>query len=162
MEGCGTVLAHPRYLQVGGGVYFLCATWEGREGRGAWNRQLSLHWHCHCHPFLVLSFWKREVFLIVASVCLSGCCTSACVLFSSGDVNLSEPQLFTQPCTVCKLLLFSFQHHIKYQHLLKKKYVCPHPSCGRLFRLQKQLLRHAKHHTGTGGWEVDTNSSSGQ
>ncbi|NWU72110.1 ZFP91 ligase, partial [Pterocles burchelli] len=42
------------------------------------------------------------------------------------------------------------QHHIKYQHLLKKKYVCPHPSCGRLFRLQKQLLRHAKHHTGTG------------
>lgn len=41
------------------------------------------------------------------------------------------------------------QHHIKYQHLLKKKYVCPHPSCGRLFRLQKQLLRHAKHHTGT-------------
>lgn len=42
-----------------------------------------------------------------------------------------------------------FQHHIKYQHLLKKKYVCPHPSCGRLFRLQKQLLRHAKHHTGT-------------
>lgn len=40
------------------------------------------------------------------------------------------------------------QHHIKYQHLLKKKYVCPHPSCGRLFRLQKQLLRHAKHHTG--------------
>ncbi|KFV52196.1 E3 ubiquitin-protein ligase ZFP91, partial [Gavia stellata] len=30
------------------------------------------------------------------------------------------------------------QHHIKYQHLLKKKYVC---------RLQKQLLRHAKHHT---------------
>ncbi|XP_037113564.1 E3 ubiquitin-protein ligase ZFP91 isoform X2 [Syngnathus acus] len=39
------------------------------------------------------------------------------------------------------------QHHIKYQHLLKKKYVCPHPSCGRLFRLQKQLLRHAKHHT---------------
>ena len=40
------------------------------------------------------------------------------------------------------------QHHIKYQHLLKKKYVCPHPTCGRLFRLQKQLLRHAKHHTG--------------
>lgn len=40
------------------------------------------------------------------------------------------------------------QHHIKYQHLMKKKYVCPHPSCGRLFRLQKQLLRHAKHHTG--------------
>ncbi|KAG8006138.1 E3 ubiquitin-protein ligase ZFP91 [Nibea albiflora] len=40
------------------------------------------------------------------------------------------------------------QHHIKYQHLLKKKYVCDHPSCGRLFRLQKQLLRHAKHHTG--------------
>ncbi|XP_063814550.1 E3 ubiquitin-protein ligase ZFP91 isoform X3 [Pseudophryne corroboree] len=39
------------------------------------------------------------------------------------------------------------QHHIKYQHLLKKKYVCPHPSCGRLFRLQKQLMRHAKHHT---------------
>ncbi|XP_049577435.1 E3 ubiquitin-protein ligase ZFP91 [Syngnathus scovelli] len=39
------------------------------------------------------------------------------------------------------------QHHIKYQHLLKKKYVCPHPTCGRLFRLQKQLLRHAKHHT---------------
>ncbi|KAM9477841.1 uncharacterized protein zfp91 isoform 2-T2 [Clarias gariepinus] len=39
------------------------------------------------------------------------------------------------------------QHHIKYQHLMKKKYVCPHPSCGRLFRLQKQLLRHAKHHT---------------
>ncbi|XP_061882275.1 E3 ubiquitin-protein ligase ZFP91-like [Entelurus aequoreus] len=39
------------------------------------------------------------------------------------------------------------QHHIKYQHLLKKKYVCPHPNCGRLFRLQKQLLRHAKHHT---------------
>uniref|UniRef100_A0A667YA41 E3 ubiquitin-protein ligase ZFP91 n=2 Tax=Myripristis murdjan TaxID=586833 RepID=A0A667YA41_9TELE len=39
------------------------------------------------------------------------------------------------------------QHHIKYQHLLKKKYVCSHPSCGRLFRLQKQLLRHAKHHT---------------
>ncbi|XP_055779891.1 E3 ubiquitin-protein ligase ZFP91-like isoform X2 [Salvelinus fontinalis] len=39
------------------------------------------------------------------------------------------------------------QHHIKYQHLLKKKFVCPHPSCGRLFRLQKQLLRHAKHHT---------------
>lgn len=39
------------------------------------------------------------------------------------------------------------QHHIKYQHLLKKKYVCPYPSCGRLFRLQKQLLRHAKHHT---------------
>ncbi|KAL4641486.1 hypothetical protein GN956_G10285 [Arapaima gigas] len=39
------------------------------------------------------------------------------------------------------------QHHIKYQHLLMKKYVCPHPSCGRLFRLQKQLLRHAKHHT---------------
>ncbi|KAM8900242.1 uncharacterized protein AB9W97_010272 isoform 2-T4 [Spinachia spinachia] len=39
------------------------------------------------------------------------------------------------------------QHHIKYQHLLKKKYVCNHPSCGRLFRLQKQLLRHAKHHT---------------
>lgn len=31
---------------------------------------------------------------------------------------------------------------------MKKKYVCPHPSCGRLFRLQKQLLRHAKHHTG--------------
>lgn len=43
---------------------------------------------------------------------------------------------------------FAHQHHIKYQHLLKKKYVCPHPSCGRLFRLQKQLLRHAKHHTG--------------
>ncbi|XP_069836910.1 E3 ubiquitin-protein ligase ZFP91 [Dendropsophus ebraccatus] len=39
------------------------------------------------------------------------------------------------------------QHHIKYQHLLMKKYVCPHPSCGRLFRLQKQLMRHAKHHT---------------
>ncbi|XP_051993775.1 E3 ubiquitin-protein ligase ZFP91-like isoform X1 [Xyrauchen texanus] len=39
------------------------------------------------------------------------------------------------------------QHHIKYQHLMKKKYVCPYPSCGRLFRLQKQLLRHAKHHT---------------
>ncbi|XP_074518079.1 uncharacterized protein LOC141784223 [Halichoeres trimaculatus] len=39
------------------------------------------------------------------------------------------------------------QHHIKYQHMLKKKYVCDHPSCGRLFRLQKQLLRHAKHHT---------------
>ncbi|EHB18018.1 Zinc finger protein 91-like protein [Heterocephalus glaber] len=39
------------------------------------------------------------------------------------------------------------QHHIKYQHLLKKKYVCPHPSCGRLFRLQKQLLRHAKRPT---------------
>ncbi|XP_040293951.1 E3 ubiquitin-protein ligase ZFP91 isoform X2 [Bufo bufo] len=39
------------------------------------------------------------------------------------------------------------QHHIKYQHLLKKKYVCPQPSCGRLFRLQKQLMRHAKHHT---------------
>ncbi|XP_060887049.1 E3 ubiquitin-protein ligase ZFP91-like [Labrus mixtus] len=39
------------------------------------------------------------------------------------------------------------QHHIKYQHLLKKKYMCDHPSCGRLFRLQKQLLRHAKHHT---------------
>lgn len=39
------------------------------------------------------------------------------------------------------------QHHIKYQHQMKKKYVCPHPSCGRLFRLQKQLLRHAKHHT---------------
>lgn len=51
------------------------------------------------------------------------------------------------------------QHHIKYQHLLKKKYVCPHPSCGRLFRLQKQLLRHAKHHTGTGSWETDPNSS---
>lgn len=32
--------------------------------------------------------------------------------------------------------------------MLKKKYVCDHPSCGRLFRLQKQLLRHAKHHTG--------------
>lgn len=31
--------------------------------------------------------------------------------------------------------------------MLKKKYVCDHPSCGRLFRLQKQLLRHAKHHT---------------
>ena len=46
-------------------------------------------------------------------------------------------------------LSLSSQHHIKYQHLLKKKYVCPHPSCGRLFRLQKQLLRHAKHHTGT-------------
>lgn len=45
---------------------------------------------------------------------------------------------------------FLSQHHIKYQHLLKKKYVCPHPSCGRLFRLQKQLLRHAKHHTGMG------------
>nr|XP_033776051.1 LOW QUALITY PROTEIN: E3 ubiquitin-protein ligase ZFP91 [Geotrypetes seraphini] len=29
----------------------------------------------------------------------------------------------------------------------EEKYVCPHPSCGRLFRLQKQLLRHAKHHT---------------
>ncbi|XP_030018570.1 E3 ubiquitin-protein ligase ZFP91-like isoform X2 [Sphaeramia orbicularis] len=39
------------------------------------------------------------------------------------------------------------QHHIKYQHMLKKEYVCDHPSCGRLFRLQKQLLRHAKHHT---------------
>ncbi|XP_034532172.1 LOW QUALITY PROTEIN: E3 ubiquitin-protein ligase ZFP91-like [Notolabrus celidotus] len=39
------------------------------------------------------------------------------------------------------------QHHIKYQHMLKKKYVCDHPACGRLFRLQKQLLRHAKHHT---------------
>ncbi|XP_041635465.1 E3 ubiquitin-protein ligase ZFP91-like isoform X2 [Cheilinus undulatus] len=39
------------------------------------------------------------------------------------------------------------QHHIKYQHLLKKKYMCDFPSCGRLFRLQKQLLRHAKHHT---------------
>ncbi|KAF3822096.1 hypothetical protein GH733_007470 [Mirounga leonina] len=37
--------------------------------------------------------------------------------------------------------------YLQYQHLLKKKYVCPHPSCGRLFRLQKQLLRHAKHHT---------------
>lgn len=46
-------------------------------------------------------------------------------------------------------IFFAHQHHIKYQHLLKKKYVCPHPSCGRLFRLQKQLLRHAKHHTGT-------------
>ncbi|KPP60586.1 hypothetical protein Z043_121397 [Scleropages formosus] len=65
MEGCGTVLAHPRYLQVG-----------YRERNNRDNR-----------------------------------------------------------------------HHIKYQHLLKKKYVCPHPSCGRLFRLQKQLLRHAKHHT---------------
>ncbi|CAJ1086263.1 LOW QUALITY PROTEIN: E3 ubiquitin-protein ligase ZFP91-like [Xyrichtys novacula] len=39
------------------------------------------------------------------------------------------------------------QHHIKYQHMLKKKYICDHPTCGRLFRLQKQLLRHAKHHT---------------
>lgn len=39
------------------------------------------------------------------------------------------------------------QHHMKYQHLLKKKFVCDHPSCGRLFRLQKQLLRHAKHHS---------------
>lgn len=39
------------------------------------------------------------------------------------------------------------QHHIKYQHLLKKKFVCDYPSCGRLFRLQKQLMRHAKHHT---------------
>ena len=51
--------------------------------------------------------------------------------------------------TVLHNLCFPCQHHIKYQHLLKKKYVCPHPSCGRLFRLQKQLLRHAKHHTGT-------------
>lgn len=47
------------------------------------------------------------------------------------------------------------QHHIKYQHLMKKKYVCPHPSCGRLFRLQKQLLRHAKHHTG----KINTSSA---
>ncbi|XP_072354250.1 uncharacterized protein zfp91 isoform X6 [Scyliorhinus torazame] len=39
------------------------------------------------------------------------------------------------------------QHHMRYQHMLKKKYVCPHPSCGRLFRLQKQLLRHTKHHS---------------
>ena len=53
------------------------------------------------------------------------------------------------------------QHHIKYQHLLKKKYVCPHPSCGRLFRLQKQLLRHAKHHTGMGRWEEDLSFSLG-
>ncbi|KAG7243367.1 hypothetical protein INR49_011823 [Caranx melampygus] len=44
------------------------------------------------------------------------------------------------------------QHHIKYQHLLKKNYVCDHPSCGRLFRLQKQLLRHAKHHTDSNPW----------
>lgn len=51
--------------------------------------------------------------------------------------------------TVLHFLFLAHQHHIKYQHLLKKKYVCPHPSCGRLFRLQKQLLRHAKHHTGT-------------
>ncbi|XP_061840405.1 E3 ubiquitin-protein ligase ZFP91-like [Nerophis lumbriciformis] len=39
------------------------------------------------------------------------------------------------------------KHHIKYQHLLKKKYVCPHPYCGTLFRLQRQLFRHAKQHT---------------
>lgn len=38
---------------------------------------------------------------------------------------------------------------------MKKKYVCPHPSCGRLFRLQKQLLRHAKHHTG----KINTSSA---
>nr|XP_057936430.1 E3 ubiquitin-protein ligase ZFP91-like [Doryrhamphus excisus] len=44
------------------------------------------------------------------------------------------------------------KHHIKYQHLLKKKYVCPHPNCGTLFRLQKQLLRHAKHHTDQGDY----------
>lgn len=50
--------------------------------------------------------------------------------------------------TALHFLCLIHQHHIKYQHLLKKKYVCPHPSCGRLFRLQKQLLRHAKHHTG--------------
>lgn len=72
-----------------------------------------------------------------------------------------------QPCKPlpCKESLqpftFLFQHHIKYQHLLKKKYVCPHPSCGRLFRLQKQLLRHAKHHTGMGRWEEDLSFSLG-
>lgn len=49
---------------------------------------------------------------------------------------------------ICVYFCSAHQHHIKYQHLLKKKYVCPYPSCGRLFRLQKQLLRHAKHHTG--------------
>ncbi|KAE8591515.1 hypothetical protein XENTR_v10018478 [Xenopus tropicalis] len=87
MEGCGTVLAHPRYLQV-------------RES----NSELVL--------------WR-------------------------GTISLSQREPLTGATTICS---FS-QHHIKYQHLLKKKYVCPHPSCGRLFRLQKQLLRHAKHHT---------------
>lgn len=32
MEGCGTVLAHPRYLQVSGGVHFLSHTWEAGKG----------------------------------------------------------------------------------------------------------------------------------
>lgn len=84
MEGCGTVLAHPRYLQVQTQTSASLTDWY-------LTQKLDLK------PF---------------------CCLS------------------------------SLQHHIKYQHLMKKKYVCPHPSCGRLFRLQKQLLRHAKHHTG--------------
>lgn len=60
------------------------------------------------------------------------------------DFNAEIIHLNSVSCS----LMSSSQHHIKYQHLLKKKYVCDHPSCGRLFRLQKQLLRHAKHHTG--------------
>lgn len=40
-----------------------------------------------------------EDFIVASHVCecLSGCWMSTCVLFSSGDLNLGEPQLFTQP-----------------------------------------------------------------
>lgn len=64
--------------------------------------------------------------------------------------QVNSIKLFFPVLRLSRWLSFSCnsQHHIKYQHLLKKKFVCPHPSCGRLFRLQKQLLRHAKHHTG--------------
>lgn len=94
----------------------------------------------------------RFVILLTVTMTTRHCLTLGLVLgalqyrqmYLVSYLKTTEILLNSVSCSIVS----SSQHHIKYQHLLKKKYVCDHPSCGRLFRLQKQLLRHAKHHTG--------------
>lgn len=70
---------------------------RGRAGKGCLEQAAK--------PPLALTPLPDAVILegfIVASCscvceCLSGCWMSMYVLFSSGDLTLSEPQLFTQP-----------------------------------------------------------------
>lgn len=76
---------------------FTSSVAHGRAGKGCWEQAAK--------PPLALTFLPDAVILddfVVASCscvceCLSGCWMSVCVLFSNGDLNLSEPQLFTQP-----------------------------------------------------------------
>lgn len=137
MEGCGTVLAHPRYLQV---CHSNCS------GRHSDDEAHKLFWDWVVHE----QGWGQFQFRISSMHAIE-----FQFHFLNWVLKWNWPQhwwifSFFPPSFISLWLSFSCnsQHHIKYQHLLKKKFVCPHPSCGRLFRLQKQLLRHAKHHTG--------------